>query len=108
MLGQDLPGAVDYLVGQAGKLGNFDSVAAVGGAGRHLSEESNTRARLLNRDVVIFYPGELLGQFRQLEIMSSKERLGAGTGVEILDGRPCNGQSIIGCRAPADLIEKNE
>src|SRR5215469_9335948 len=108
MLRQHLAGAAHHFLGQAGKLGDLDSIAAVGGAGRNLSQEYDTRARLLYRDVVVLHSGELLGQFRELEIMSSKQRLGAGAGVEILDRRPCDGQSIIGCRAATDLIEKNE
>src|SRR5205823_6854332 len=107
VLGEYLAGALDDLIRQACQLGDFNSVAAVGGAGLHFSEEHDAAASLLDGDMVILHAGEPLGEFGQLKIMSGEQSLGAGARVDIFDRGPGDGKTVVGGGAAADFIERS-
>src|SRR5271157_1060009 len=108
MLGQYLARSVDDVGGQPGQLGHFDAVALVGRALLHLAQKNNPAATLFYPDAEVLHPAEPVGQFGQLVIVSGGGCLGARVGVDVLDGRPRDGEAIVGRSTSSHLIEQDE
>src|SRR5437879_11706817 len=108
MSSQDLAGALDHAVRQAGEPGNFDTVAFISAAGLDAAQENDLAGRLLRGDMDVLHRREKVGKLRQFVIMRGEKRTRADVLLEMLDDRPSNGQSIEGSRAAADFIEKNK
>src|ERR1022692_5139311 len=85
MLGQHLTRTIYYVSRQPSQLGDFNAVALIGRTFLHPAQKNNPAAALLHRDVIVLYPAQPVGQFRQLVIMRGEQRLSAGVGVDIFD-----------------------
>ena len=101
VFGQHFSRAVDDIDGQSRQLRDLDAVALVGRALLHFAQKDNSAAAFLHRHVKVLHAAQPVGQLGQLVIMRGKQRLGARVGVNVFDGRPGDGQPIIGRSAAA-------
>ena len=90
------------------QLGHVHAVAPVGAARLEPVQEDHLPVDLADGDVVV--PGVLqrLGELHQLVIVGREQHTHACDFVQVLHGRPGDGQTVEGCGASADLVEDHE
>src|SRR5207253_9275710 len=93
---QDLAGALDHAVRQAGEPGNFDTVAFISAAGLDAAQENDLAGRLLRGDVDVLHRREKVGKLCQFVIMRCEMRTRADVLLDMLYYPSCIGQ-IIEC-----------
>ncbi len=104
VLHQNFARAFDDFIREPGQLGDFDSVAAVRGPRFHFAQENDSSAGFFHRHVVVLYTFQLVRQFRQFKIVGCEQSLRSYSGMQILDSRPRDCQSVVGRGAAADLV----
>src|SRR5581483_11946100 len=108
VLRQYFPRPMDHLQRQSRQLGDLDSVAAVSRSRLNLAQEDNPAAGFLHGNVIVLHARELFRQLGQLVVVGREEGLCPGSRLQIFNGRPGNGQSIVSRRAATDLIEQHQ
>src|SRR5579859_5499201 len=93
-------GADHDLRGQAGQLGDLDSVAAVGSAGLYLTQKDDAAGVLFDGDMEVLDACQAL-QFCEFVVMGGEQGLGAAGRVDVFNNGPGNGQTIVGRSATA-------
>ena len=86
----------------------MDAVGAVGRAGRHLVQEHDVAAPLLDPQRVAGQARQLRGQRGQLVEVGGEQAAAAVDLVQMLDHRPGQRQAVIGGGAAADLVQDHE
>src|SRR5207253_1217701 len=104
VLSQYLPRPPHHFLRQSGKFSHFDPVAAVGGAGLHFSQKRDSSSGFFYRHMEVLHSRKLLRQLGQFEVVGGKKCLGTDTRVQILDGRPGDGQSVVGGGAASHFV----
>src|SRR5262249_53819568 len=105
---EDLAGALDYGNGERGQARDFDSVAAVGGAGVGAAKEQDLISGFFDRDVKIAGAVKLFGELGGLVIVRREKSLGADVAMDMLDYGPRESETVIGGRAAADFVEHDQ
>ena len=96
------------LGGKPGELRHLDAVGAVGGAGHDFVQEHHVAVPFLHPHGGVVQPLELRGQRRHLVEMRGEQRAAAIALVQVLDGRPGDGEAVERRRAAADFVEDHQ
>jgi hypothetical protein len=102
--GQELAGAVEDGLGDAGEAGDVDAVGAVGAAFDDAVKKDDLVLPFPHRDVQVFHAFESLGQVGQLVVMRGEKRAAAQVRGNVLGDRPREAQAVQRAGAAADMI----
>src|SRR5439155_9061179 len=57
---------------------------------------------------IVLDAGKLLGEFGKFKVVRGEERLGPGARMQVFDGRPGDGQAVVGRGAAPDFVKEDE
>ena len=102
--GQELAGAVEDGLGDAGEAGDVDAVGAVGAAFHDAVEKDDLVFPFAHDYVQVLHAFEALGEVGQLVIVRGEERAAAQVRGDVLGDRPRETQAVQRAGAAADMI----
>ena len=105
---QNLLRAGDHRRGQTRQFRHLHAIGPVGRPVPHLVQEHDLALEFLHRHGGVAHVFQLPGQCRHLVVMGGKDRAAAIDRVQVFHRGPCDGQPVIGRRAPPDFIEDHQ
>ena len=104
---EDVLGAVDDRLRQAGEFGDLDAVGFVGRAGEDFAKEDDVVVPLADRDVVVLDGVLGIGEVAEFVVVGGEEGAGLDDVVEVFGDRPGDRETVEGGGAAADFVEES-
>jgi len=103
---QNLPRAHDHIVRQTCEFRDLDAITLIRRSRLDFTQKHNVSARFLNTHVKILDVGQERFEFGEFVVVRGEKCFGFSARVDLFDYGPGYGETIVGCGAASDLIEK--